>query len=523
MTQSRTRWLTLATMCCGLFLTMLDTTVVNLGLPKIQEDLGTGLSGLQWVVDGYTLMFAALLLPGGTAADRFGRRRIFRTGIVVFTVASIVCALAPDLPVLVAGRLLQGAGAAAVTPATLAIITAAFSDPRERATAIGIWSGVSGIALTAGPLVGGWLVQDYGWRPMFWINVPIGVLALAASARVVGESRDPRPGRLDVPGLLLGVAWVGALTYGLIEGPTLGWTAPLPLASFAVAAVALAGFVLVERRGDDPMVPLTLFTNRTITGACVAVFAVAFGVFGMLFFLSLFLQQVQGYSALAAGLRSMPATVATAVVATIAGALSDRVGSRVLIALGLFGCAAGLFAFTTVHADTPFTAYWWIELPLGAGLGLTFAPTSTAVLNAVAPARAGRASAITNAARQLGTVLGIAVIGAVVTGRFGTLLTGRLAELGVAPDVRARVADGLAAQGAGAAFDGRVPGLGSHAMSTALGDSFVGGLHAGMTVGALAAVLGGIVALICIAPPSDEPSRIPGRENPAPDHYSHLP
>ncbi len=321
------KWLTLAAVSFGLFMIMLDNTVVNVALPSIQSDFRADLSELEWIVTGYALTFAALMLIGGKVADAYGRRLVFVIGIVVFSLASLGCGLAESSEQLIAARIVQGAGAALMNPATLSIIAATF-PPRQRGTAIGIWAGVSAMALAIGPLVGGLITEHLDWSWIFFVNIPVGVVAIVASFLFIDESRDETHERLDLPGLATSALGLFALTYGLIEANTYGWTSPRILGAFAVAAVALVVFVLLERHQRAPMLPLELFRNRTYTGANLVVLLVALAMFGVFFFMSLYMQTILGYSAVQTGAAFLPLTILIILVAPVAGRTTDRIGSR---------------------------------------------------------------------------------------------------------------------------------------------------------------------------------------------------
>ena len=407
------RWWTLAAVAFGLFMIMLDNTVVNVALPSIQRDLGVGLSELEWIVTGYALTFAALMLIGGKLADAYGRRLVFVVGIVVFTLASLACGLAESGDVLIGARVVQGAGAALMNPATLSIIAATF-PPRERGTAIGIWAGVSALALAIGPLVGGLITQHIDWSWIFFVNVPVGVLAIVATFLFVDESRDDQHVRLDLPGLLTSALGLFALTYGLIEANTYGWSSARIVGSFVVAIVSLAAFVVLERRQRAPMLDLTLFRSGTYTGANVVVLLVALAMFGVFFFVSLYMQGILGYSAVQAGAAFLPMTILIILVAPIAGRLSDRVGSRWLMTAGMTLLGIQLLYFSQLGPDATF----WDLLPGmligGVGMSLTMTPSAAAATRAVPVAKAGVGSAVLNAFRQVGGSVGIALMGAIV-------------------------------------------------------------------------------------------------------------
>jgi EmrB/QacA subfamily drug resistance transporter len=409
----RRRWLTLAAVSFGLFMIMLDNTVVNVALPSIQRDLDANLSQLEWVVAGYALTFAALMLIGGKVADAYGRRLVFVVGILVFTVASLACGLAGSGEMLVAARIVQGAGAALMNPATLSIIAATF-PAAQRGTAIGIWAGVSALALAIGPLIGGLLTDHLSWHWIFFVNIPVGVLAIAASFLFIDESKDATHVRLDIPGLLASGVGLFALTYGLIEANTYGWSSARIIAAFTIAVVALVAFVLLERHQKAPMLPLELFRNRTYIGANVVVLLVALAMFGVFFFVSLYMQTILGFSAVETGAAFLPLTVLIILLAPIAGRTTDRVGSRALMTAGMVLVSLQLLYFSRLGADETF----WNLLPGlllgGAGIAMTMTPGAAAATRAVPVDKAGVGSAVLSAFRQVGGSLGIALIGAIM-------------------------------------------------------------------------------------------------------------
>jgi len=412
------KWLTLASVSFGLFMIMLDNTVVNVALPSIQRDLGADLSELEWIVTGYALTFASLMLVGGKLADAYGRRLIFVVGIVVFTTASLLCGLSTSSEMLIGARVLQGAGAALMNPATLSIIAATF-PPRERGTAIGIWAGTSALALAIGPLVGGLITEHANWNWIFFINVPIGALGIVASYLFIDESRDETHSSLDLPGLVTSALGLFALTYALIEANTYGWTSARILGAFALAVVALLAFLAIESRRQEPMLPLGLFRNRTYTGANLTMLLVALAMFGVFFFVSLYMQNILGYSAVQAGAAFLPMTVLIVILAPIAGKMSDRLGSRGLMTAGMMLLSVQLLLLSQVGAD----ASYWNLLPAlmigGVGMACTMTPSAAAATRSVPVDKAGIGSAVLNAARQVGGTMGIAVMGAIVASETG--------------------------------------------------------------------------------------------------------
>ncbi|MFD6619026.1 MFS transporter [Streptomyces albidoflavus] len=400
--------------CLGQFMVLLDNTIVGAALPDMQHRLDTQLTGLQWIVDAYVLLVAMLLLSGGVFADRFGRKRVYLTGVAVFTVASLVCSLAPSLGWLVTGRILQGIGAAALSPASLALLVAAHPVPKERVKAIGLWAGLSGIGLAAGPVAGGVLTEAFGWPAIFLVNLPIGLLLLLLGLRTLEETRNPHAPAIDVPGTVLSVLAVGVLTYGLIEGGARGWTSPLILGSFATAALLLAVFIAVEARHPAPMLPPRLFRERLFTVSNTAMVVVGFALMGSSFFFSQFFVSVQGSSVLRAGLQTLPMSLVMVVVSPYAGRLAARYGFRSVVTTGLALAGLGLLALGTVHADTGYGDVWWRLAVVGTGFALTLSPLTGAAIQAVSPREGGLASGISSTTRQLGAVLGVALLGAVV-------------------------------------------------------------------------------------------------------------
>ena len=413
------KWLTLAAVAFGLFMIMLDNTVVNVALPSIQRDLRVGLSELEWIVTGYALTFAALMLIGGKLADLLGRRLVFVAGLAIFTASSLACGLAESGDVLIGARIAQGVGAALMNPATLSIIAATF-PPHQRGMAIGIWAGVSALALAIGPMVGGLITQHIDWSWIFFVNVPVGILGIAASFLFIDESRDEsEEQRLDLPGLATSAVGLFALTYALIEANTYGWTSARIVGAFAVAAVALAVFVQLERKQRLPMLDLTLFRSGTFAGANIVVLLVALAMFGVFFFVSLYMQNILGYSAVQAGAAFLPMTLLIILIAPIAGRTSDRIGSRWLLVAGMSLVGVHLVLFSRLGVDAGF----WNLLPAllvgGVGMSLTMTPSAAAAVRSVPVDKSGVGSAVLNAARQVGGSIGIALMGAIMAHSIG--------------------------------------------------------------------------------------------------------
>jgi EmrB/QacA subfamily drug resistance transporter len=408
------KWWTLVAVAVGLFMIMLDNTVVNVALPSIQKDLGISISELEWVVNAYALTFGVLLLTGGKLADLMGRRRIFIVGLIIFTAASLWCGLSGGAASLITARTVQGVGAALMNPATLSIITATF-PPRQRGTAIGIWAGVSALALAIGPLVGGLLTQDINWSWIFYINIPVGIAGVIAARIFIDETKDTSAEqRLDLPGLLSSGIGLFALTYGLIETNDHSWGSARVLGLFAIAAISLTLFVVLEMRQRIPMLDLTLFRNSNFAGANAVMFLVGLAMFGIFFFNSLFLQRVLGYGAIKTGATFLPMTLLIIFVAPAAGRISDRVGARWLMTAGMLLLTGSLLLFATLTASSS----WWNILPGllvgGFGMAIVMAPTTATAMSSVPVDKAGIGSAVINSMRQVGGSLGIAVMGALV-------------------------------------------------------------------------------------------------------------
>ncbi|MGH3164355.1 MAG: MFS transporter [Trebonia sp.] len=411
----REKWIVLLICSSSLFLTYLDSTILNVALPTIGKDLHAGLSGLQWIADAYLLVLASLLLLSGSTADRIGRKRLFLLGLTGFSLGSLLCSFAPDTGSLIALRMLQALGGSMLTPVSLSIVRNVFTDPKERVQALGIWSGVFGLATACGPVVGGVLVTEVGWRSVFWVNVPIGVAMFVAARRYVPESRAPRPRPADVPGQVLMIAFLGALTYAVIQGPSAGWASPGIIALFAVAAAALTAFVVVERRRAEPLLELRFFRSPPFSGASVIAVLSFIVLSGFLFIATLYLQQVHGDSPLRAGLALLPATAVMAIAAPVAGQLNGRYGPRIpLVLSGLF-TAAGAAVLLGLTASTPYVTIAIAFGLLGAGLGLVNPPITNTGVSGMPPSQAGVASAVISATRQFGNVLGVAVMGAMLT------------------------------------------------------------------------------------------------------------
>jgi EmrB/QacA subfamily drug resistance transporter len=405
--------------CLGVLIAQLDTSVVNLAARSIGADLGAGVGALQWMLDGYNLAYACLLLTGGTLGDLYGRRRVFLVGILLFAAGSLVCGLAPGVAVLIVGRALTGLGAALALPSSLAIIADVFPAGRERSRAIGVWASCNGIALAVGPTAGGLLLEFAGWRSIFLVVVPVAALAVAMGLRDLPESASPEGRRLDLPGQTLAIAALGLLSLAVIEGPRWGWSAASTLGCGIAGGLALALFLVAQARGRAPMVPLGLFRSPPFSAAMLVAALMTFGIYAMLFLLPIYLQAVRGLGVLWTGLAMLPMALAFVVVSRRSGALASEWGARAVMAAGMACMAGGLLGLALVGRTTPFWTVEFFALVVGAGLGLNGGPVM-AVAVASAPAeRSGTASGLGNTARMVGATLGVAVLGAVFASHAG--------------------------------------------------------------------------------------------------------
>ncbi|WP_186382839.1 MFS transporter [Amycolatopsis rhizosphaerae] len=416
---SRARW-TLAAACFGFLMVGLDATIVNVALPTLGRQLGAGLAQLQWVVDGYTLMFAALQLIGGSLSDRLGARRAFVVGLSVFVLASLGCGVAVSPEMLIAARFVQGIGAALQLPSSLAMIRHAYPDAERRTKALGLWAAAGGGAVAAGPVLGGVLLIALGWRSLFLVNLVIGLGGLLTAAMAAAAPGGGAAGkrRLDLPGQVAVMLSLAGLTFGLIEGGTAGWTRPPVVAAVAVAVVCGAFFVWWERRVPDPMLPMGLFSRPAFSSASVAGFVLNFAYYGIVFLLSLFLQNERGDSALTTGLVFLPMSVATTLSNVVGGRLSGRFGTRLPMVGGQFVFALGLLGLLLAGPGAPDWVIWLVTIPVGLGCGVAVPALTAAVLEVVEPAHAGVASAELNTARQMGGAVGVALFGTLIAGAF---------------------------------------------------------------------------------------------------------
>ncbi len=405
--------LVLLTISLGVLIAQVDTSVVNLAVKEIGASLNAGVTALQWIVDAYNLVYASLLLTAGTLADLYGRRRIFALGIALFTVGSLVCGLAPNAAVLVTGRAVAGLGAALEIPTSLAILTVAYPDTKQRTQALGLWASCNGLAFIVGPTLGGVLVESVGWRSIFLLIIPLCVAALALTVTAVPESKDPNGRRLDLPGQALAVVALGALSLAVIEGPRWGWGSIGSIAAFVCSITSAILFVLRQRGADGALVPLEMFRNRVFSASLGIAAAMTFGMYAMLFLTPLYLQAGRGDSALLAGVELLPMSVTFVIVAQLSGKIAIAYGPRLPMTLGMAMMGAGLFLLALLPLDNSLLLVEAALLVIGCGLGLNTAPVNAVAVANVTAARSGTASGLVNTARMVGATLGVAVLGAI--------------------------------------------------------------------------------------------------------------
>ena len=408
------RYLVLAICCMSLFIVGLDSTIVNVALPDIGRTFHAPVSGLQWTIDAYTLVLAALLMLSGSTADRLGRRRVFQIGLALFTVGSLLCSLAPGLGWLVAFRMLQAVGGSMLNPVAMSIITNTFTKPSERARAIGVWGGVFGLSMAMGPVVGGALVDSVGWRGVFWVNIPVGIAAILFTALFVPESKAARARRPDPIGQVLIIAMLGSLTYGIIEGPSYGWDSARILAFFAVTVIAVVAFLIYEPRREEPLIDLRFFRSLPFSGATLTAVSAMSALGGFLFLITLYLQDVRGYRPLIAGLFLLPMAAAMAVSAPLAGRMLARSGARAPLLIAGAGITAGGILLTQLTNSSAPGYLVLAFLVFGIGMGFVNAPITNSAVSGMPRSQAGVASGIASTSRQVGSSLGVAVMGSVL-------------------------------------------------------------------------------------------------------------
>jgi EmrB/QacA subfamily drug resistance transporter len=429
----RSRRIGVLLICClSLFIVGLDVTIVNVALPSIGRDLGSSVSGLQWTVDAYTLVLASLLMLSGSMADRFGRKRVFVLGLVVFSTGSLLCSLAPDQTTLIVFRMVQAVGGSMLNPVAMSIITNTFTQPRERAQAVGVWAAVVGVSMALGPVIGGVLVTSVGWRSIFWINIPVGLAAVVLTLRFVPESRAPKARRIDGLGQVLVIAFLASLTYGIIEAPDRGWGSAVIVAAFTVSLASLVGLIWWERRRPEPLINLRFFRSVPFSGAAISAVAAFATLGGFLFLNTLYLQDVRGFSPLRAGLYTLPMAVMTMLLAPLSGRIVGTRGPRIPLMTAGVALTVSCLMLSRIGPTTSSAWLFAAYIVFGIGFGLVNAPITTAAVSGMPRAQAGVASAIASTSRQVGATLGVAVVGSLLAAALG-----HAGGLGVAVTTRA--------------------------------------------------------------------------------------
>lgn len=488
-------WWTLVAVSIGVIMVGLDASVVAIANPRIATDLRASLSDLQWITDAYMLALASLLIFGGKLGDRFGRRQVFFIGVIGFAATSVGIGLVGSVAGVIALRTLQGVFGALLMPSTLAIVRATF-PPEKLNTAVGIWGAASGVSIAAGPIVGGLLVEHVSWQSVFYINAPIAAAALLIGGRAIVESRSAGEHRLDVPGITTLSGGLFLIVFGLIKAQNWGWLAGRTLLVLLAGLAAVAVFVLIELRTAEPLLPMRLFANRSLSIGTAVVVIDFFALFGAVFFLSLYLQNVQGFSPVETGVRTLPLSVALMVTAPLSGWLTEKFGPRPAMVVGLAAVAAGLFSLTFLRTDSGYSALWPAFVLLGAGIGLVLTASSDAIIGNASVDDAGVAGGLQSTGVQLGGVLGTTILGSVLSSRVGSVLVDQLTGAGTPAPVAAKLtaAKELVAQGVSPTAPG-MPAPLAHAVAQGSHGAFMVGLHTSMIVAAVAAGIGALLAL----------------------------
>lgn len=505
----RRRWTILGVLSLSLLITAIDHTIMNVALPRMVVDLGANTSQLQWIVDSYTVVFAGLLLAAGALGDRFGRKGALQFGLAAFLGGSLLAALSSSATGVIGARAVMGVGGAFIMPATLSILTNAFGDPAERAKAIGVWAGVSGIGVALGPIAGGFLLEHFGWSSVFWLNVPVVVIALVVGHRILPRSKasDSRP--LDPVGTMLSITALTAVVYSVIEAPAHGWTSAWTMSAIG-ASIVLAGiFIGWEMRHHSPMLEVRFFTNPSFSAASVSITFAFFALAGAIFMVTQYLQFVLGYSPLRAGLGILPAAAAIAVAGPLSAHVAQHAGARITITVGLLVTATGL-AVQAMFAGSSYLPIAIGQGLFGLGLGLAMAPATDSIMGSLPPERAGVGSAVNDTTREVGSALGVAVIGSVAGGVYADHVSAGVGRLGLSGEMVGAVSDNI---GAAMHLAGDLdPATGSELVQVAR-DGFVDAMHTGLWIGVAVAVLGAVVAA----------TKLPGHAHRSHAHTAHAP
>jgi len=516
------RWWILGVLCLSLLIIVVDNSILNVALPtlarpKSQGGLNATTSQLQWMVDAYTLVFAGLLLTAGSLGDRFGRRGGLQLGLVVFGIGSVLSALATSPSQLIAARSVMGVGGAFIMPATLSLITSVF-EGRERGRAIAIWAGVAGLAVAIGPVTGGFLLEHFYWGSVFLVNLPIVAFALGAGVLIMPTSKDPTAPRLDLVGAALSIGGLVSLVYAFIEAPSNGWSDSMILGALGVAAVLLVGFFLWERHSSHPMLPLTFFRNPRFTTASATISILFFTMFGVIFLLTQYFQFVLGYTPLQAGVRLLPLALTMMVVAPLSARIVERVGTKVVVATGMFLVAVAVLSLAQLEVTTGYGNIFWRLMLMALGMGLTMAPATESIMGSLPVARAGVGSAVNDTTRQVGGALGVAIIGSVLASTYGTKVKDAVAGQPLPKGVATEVENSL---GFALETASRIGGPAGQALASTAKSAFVNGMHQGFLLAAATALVGAIVAFVWLPARAGAPPG-PGRPEPEVEHAEQV-
>ena len=487
------RWQILAVLCVSLFVIVMDNTIVNVALPTLARELDAGTSSLQWIVDAYTLVFAGLLLAAGGLGDRFGRKGALLAGLALFGAFSTAGAFASSTGQLISARAVMGVGAALIFPTTLAIVVNVFTEPRERAAAIGIWTAIAGVGVALGPISGGWLLEHFSWGSVFLVNVPVTVAGIVGTLVLVPRSRDPRAPRLDLPGLALSIAGVTLLVWSLIEAPSHGWISATTIGGIAGAVALLSVFAWWELRTPAPLLDVHLFRNMRFTAASLAITLGFFALFGFIFLVTQYLQLVKGYSALQAGVRTLPFAIAMVVAAVSSPKVVQRIGTKLVVAAGLSLMAGGFAIASTNDASTSYTVIASATVLMGFGLGSAAAPATESILASLPREKAGVGSAVNDTTREVGGTLGVAVLGSIMASVYGGRILDALSGTSLPAGLRAAAGDSLAAA---LQIAGGVGGAAGRGIALAAQDAFVQAFRIGSVVTGAVALVGAVIALL---------------------------
>lgn len=501
----KNRWWTLAVLCLSVLLVAIDNTIVNVALPTLVTELDATTSQLQWIVDAYSMVFAGLLLVAGNIGDRAGRRRILQVGLIVFAIASLFAAWSDSADSLIGARAVMGVAAALVYPSTLATLPQVFKDRGERAIAIGVWAGVSGLAIALGPVAGGLLLRHFWWGSIFLVNIPVIIFALVAGVLLVPESRDPRPGRFDVVGAVSSTLTIGVLVWTIIEAPVNGWGSRTSIIGFSVAGLLAVLFVVWESRHENPLLEIRFFANPRFSAGAATTAMAFFGLFGFIFMITLYFQIILGWDALKAGLATLPYALIMGGMSPVAMIFVGRLGAKLLVGGGMAISASGFLLASWAEVDSP---YWTFIVPcmalMAAGMGLATGPATDAILAALPAAKSGVGSAVNDTTREIGGALGVAIVGSTMSSWYGERLVTLWSDLQVPPDLIATAKESV---GAAMAISTQLPQAVSEQATIGVGDAFIEGLRIGCYVVAAACLLASLAAF----------AFLPAHDRPVPD------